>query len=129
MENGVVKVVTPIDDTPAAKAGIMANDVITQLNGESIQGLSLDQAIEKMRGPVHTTVKLTITRKGQDKPIEISITRDVIKVSSVRSHLEGDDVGYIRITQFTEQTTDGLKKAITDITAQSPQRQAQGLHP
>jgi carboxyl-terminal processing protease len=119
MEDGQVKVVTPIDDTPAAKAGIMANDVITQLNGESIQGLSLDQAIEKMRGPVHTTVKLTITRKGQDKPIEISITRDVIKVSSVRSHLEGDDVGYIRLTQFTEQSTDGLVKAINDITAHS----------
>jgi carboxyl-terminal processing protease len=119
MEDGVVKVVTPIDDTPAAKAGILANDVITQLNGESIQGLSLDQAIEKMRGPVHTTVKLTITRKGQDKPIEISITRDVIKVSSVRSHLDGDDVGYIRLTQFTEQSTDGLVKAINDITAHS----------
>ncbi len=118
-EDGQVKVVTPIDDTPAAKAGIMANDIITQLNGESIQGLSLDQAIEKMRGPVHTTVKLTITRKGQDKPIEISITRDVIKVSSVRSHLEGDDVGYIRLTQFTEQSTDGLVKAINDITAHS----------
>jgi carboxyl-terminal processing protease len=118
-EDGQVKVVTPIDDTPAAKAGIMANDVITQLNGESIQGLSLDQAIEKMRGPVHTTVKLTITRKGQDKPIEISITRDVIKVSSVRSHLDGDDVGYIRLTQFTEQSTDGLVKAINDITAHS----------
>jgi carboxyl-terminal processing protease len=119
MEDGQVKVVTPIDDTPAAKAGIMANDVITQLNGESIQGLSLDKAIEKMRGPVHTTVKLTITRKGQDKPIEISITRDVIRVSSVRSHLEGDDVGYIRLTQFTEQSTDGLVKAINDITAHS----------
>ena len=119
MEDGQVKVVTPIDDTPAAKAGILANDVITQLNGESIQGLSLDQAIEKMRGPVHTTVKLTITRKGQDKPLEISITRDVIRVSSVRSHLDGDDVGYIRLTQFTEQSTDGLVKAINDITAHS----------
>ena len=119
MEDGEVKVVTPIDDTPAAKAGILANDVITQLNGESIQGLSLDQAIEKMRGPVHTTVKLTITRKGQDKPLEISITRDVIRVSSVRSHLDGDDVGYIRLTQFTEQSTDGLVKAINDITMRS----------
>jgi carboxyl-terminal processing protease len=119
MEDGQIKVVTPIDDTPAAKAGIMANDVITQLNGESIQGLSLDQAIEKMRGPVKTTVKLTITRKGQDKPVEISITRDIIKVSSVRSHLDGDDVGYIRLTQFTEQSTDGLQKAISEITSRS----------
>jgi carboxyl-terminal processing protease len=119
MEDGQIKVVTPIDDTPAAKAGIMANDVITHLNGESIQGLSLDLAIEKMRGPVHTTVKLTVTRKGQDKPIEISITRDVIRVSSVRSHLDGDDVGYIRLTQFTEQSTDGLQKAIADISGHS----------
>ncbi len=119
MEDGQVKVVTPIDDTPAAKAGVMANDVITKLNGESIEGMSLDQAIEKMRGPVNTTVKLTITRKGQDKPIEISITRAVIHVSSVRSHLDGDDVGYIRLTQFTEQTTEGLQKAINDIKAKS----------
>jgi len=119
MEDGQIKVVTPIDDTPAAKAGVMANDVITKLNGESIQGLNLDQAIEKMRGPVNTTVKLTITRKSQDKPIEISITRDVIRVSSVRQHLDGDDVGYIRLTQFTEQSTDGLVKAISEITAHS----------
>jgi carboxyl-terminal processing protease len=118
-EDGQIKVVTPIDDTPAAKAGILANDVIIKLNGESIQNLSLDQAIEKMRGPVNTAVKLTITRKGQDKPLEISITRAVIRVSSVRSRLEGDDVGYIRLTQFTEQSTDGLQKAIRDITARS----------
>ena len=115
MEDGQLKVVTPIDDTPAAKAGVQANDIITHLNGESIQSLTLDQAIEKMRGPVNTAVKLTITRKGQEKPVEVSITRAVIRVSSVRSRLEGDDVGYIRITQFTEQTTDGLNKAIHDI--------------
>src|SRR5579871_2736376 len=115
MEDGLVKVVAPIDDTPAAKAGILANDIISRLNGESIEGLTLDQAIEKMRGPVDSTVKLTILRKGQDKPLEISITRAVIHVSSVRSRLEGDDVGYVRITQFTEQTTDGLRKAIADL--------------
>jgi carboxyl-terminal processing protease len=118
MEDGLVKVVTPIDDTPAAKAGVMANDVITQLDGEQVQGLTLNQAVEKMRGPVNTKIKLTIMRKGQDKPIEVSITRDVIRVRSVRSRTEGDDIGYIRITQFNEQTSEGLKKAITDITAQ-----------
>jgi carboxyl-terminal processing protease len=118
MEDGLVKVVTPIDETPAAKAGVMANDIITQLDGEQVQGLTLNQAVEKMRGPVNTKIKLTIMRKGQDKPIEVSITRDVIRVRSVRSRTEGDDVGYIRITQFNEQTSDGLKKAITDITAQ-----------
>src|SRR5689334_12051679 len=118
MEDGLVKVVTPIDDTPASKAGILANDVIVQLDGEQVQGLTLNQAVEKMRGPVNTKIKLTIMRKGQDKPIDVSITRDVIRVRSVRSHTEGDDVGYIRITQFNEQTSDGLKKAINDITAQ-----------
>jgi len=119
MEDGLVKVVAPIDDTPAAKAGILANDVIARLNGESIEGLTLDQAIEKMRGPVNTSVKLTIVRKGQDKPIEVSITRAVIRVSSVRSRLEGDDVGYVRITQFSEQTTEGLHKAIADLAARA----------
>ena len=118
MEDGLVKVVTPIDETPAAKAGVMANDVITQLDGEQVQGLTLNQAVEKMRGPVNTKIKLTIMRKGQDKPIEVSITRDVIRVRSVRMRTEGDDVGYIRITQFNEQTSEGLKKAIGDITAQ-----------
>ena len=117
MEDGLIKVVAPIDETPAAKAGIMANDIITQLDGEQVQGLTLNQAVEKMRGPVNTKIKLTIMRKGQDKPIDISITRDIIRVRSVRSQVEGDDVGYIRLTQFNEQTTDGLKKAITDITA------------
>jgi carboxyl-terminal processing protease len=118
MEDGLVKVVAPIDDTPAAKAGVMANDIITKLDDEQVQGLTLNQAVEKMRGPVNTKIKLTIMRKGQDKPIEVSIVRDVIRVKSVRSHSEGEDVGYIRVTQFNEQTTDGLKKAISDLTNQ-----------
>ena len=118
MEDGLVKVVSPIDDTPAAKAGILANDVITQLDGEQVQGLTLNQAVEKMRGPVNTKIKLTIMRKGADKPIEVSITRDIIRVRSVRSRVEGDDVGFIRISQFNEQTSEGLKKAITDINTQ-----------
>src|ERR1043165_1251495 len=103
MEDGLVKVVTPIDETPAAKAGVMANDVITQLDGEQVQGLTLNQAVEKMRGPVNTKIKLTIRRRGQKKPIEVSITRDIIRVRSVRSRVEGDDVGFIRISQFNEQ--------------------------
>ena len=117
MEDGLIKVVAPIDDTPAAKAGILANDLITKLDDEQVQGLTLNQAVEKMRGPVNTKIRLTIMRKGVDKPIEVTITRDIIRVRSVRSNLEGDDVGYIRITQFNEQTTDNLKKAISDITA------------
>ena len=115
MEDGLVKVVAPIDDTPAAKAGVMANDIITKLDNEQVHGLTLNQAVEKLRGPVDTKIKLTIIRKGSDKPIEVTIVRAVIRVQSVRSHREGDDVGYIRIAQFNEQTTDGLKKAIADL--------------
>ncbi|MFZ3361260.1 MAG: S41 family peptidase [Xanthobacteraceae bacterium] len=118
MEDGLIKVVAPIDDTPAAKAGVMANDIITKLDDEAVQGLTLNQAVDKMRGPVNSKIKLTIMRKGADKPIVLSIVRDVIRVKSVRSHAEGDDVGYIRITQFNEQTTDGLKQAITDLGTQ-----------
>src|SRR6202051_3433064 len=118
MEDGVIKVVAPIDETPAAKAGVMANDFITHIDDEPVQGLTLNQAVDKMRGPVNTKIKLKIMRKGQDKPVEMTLTRDVIRVLSVRSHSEGDDIGYIRITQFNEQATTGLKKAIADITAQ-----------
>ena len=119
MEEGLVKVVAPIDDTPAAKAGIMANDIITHIDDKPVQGLTLDQAVEKMRGPANTKTKLKIVRKGQDKPIEVSITRKIIHVSSVRGRLEGDDIGFIRVTQFSEQTSDTLKKAIADLSAQS----------
>jgi carboxyl-terminal processing protease len=83
-----------------------------------VYGLTLNQAVQKMRGPANTKIKLTIIRKGQDKPIDVSIMSDVIRVKSVRFHNEGDDVGYIRITQFNEQTSDGLKKAISDLTSQ-----------
>ncbi|MGH6725536.1 MAG: S41 family peptidase [Pseudolabrys sp.] len=126
MEDGLIKVVAPIDETPAAKAGVMANDIIVKLDDEQVQGLTLNQAVEKMRGPVNTKIKLTIMRKGQDKPIEVSITRDIIRVRSVRSQVEGDDVGYIRLTQFNEQTTDGLKKAISDITAKVSEDKLKG---
>ena len=119
MEVGLLKVVAPIDDTPAAKAGVMANDIITRLDNEPVHGLTLNQAVEKMRGPVHTKMKLTIMRKGQDKPIDMTIVRDLIRVKSVRSHNEGNDVGYIRITQFNEQTADGVKKAISNLTKHS----------
>jgi carboxyl-terminal processing protease len=118
MEEGLVKVVAPIDETPAAKAGVMANDVITHLDDEAVQGLTLNQAVDKMRGPVNTKIKLTIMRKGADKPIEVTIVRDIIRVKSVRWHPEGGDIGYIRVTQFNEQTTDGLKAAINDLNSQ-----------
>jgi carboxyl-terminal processing protease len=118
MEDGLLKVVAPIDDTPAAKAGVMANDIITKLNDEQVHGLTLNQAAEKMRGPVNTKIKLTITRKGRDKPIVVTMVRDVIRVKSVRWHTEGDAAGYIRIIEFNEQTTDGVRKAIGDLSNQ-----------
>ena len=119
MEDGLVKVVAPIDDTPAAKAGVMAGDIITYLDDEAVQGLTLNQAVEKMRGPVNTKIRLKIMRKGQDKPVEVTIVRDIIRVRPVRSRVEGGDVAFIRLTQFNEQTTDGLRKAIADTTAQA----------
>jgi carboxyl-terminal processing protease len=118
MEDGLVKVVAPIDETPAAKAGVMANDIITHLDNEAVQGLTLNQAVDKMRGPVNTKIKLTIMRKGADKPIEVTIVRDIIRVKSVRWRPQDSDVGYIRVTQFNEQTTDGLKQAITELNTQ-----------
>ena len=126
MEDGLVKVVAPIDDTPAAKAGIRANDVITHLDDEAVQGMTLNQAVEKMRGPVNTKIRLRIMRKGAEKPIEVAITRDIIRVRSVHHRIEGTDVGYIRITQFNEQTTDGLKKALSEIAAQIPPDKLRG---
>ncbi len=113
MEEGLIKVVSPIDDTPASKAGILANDVITKIDGEQVQGQSLNQAVEKMRGPVNTSVKLTILR-GKDTK-EFTITRDTVKVQSVRSRDDGD-VAIVRITSFSEQTTDGLRKAVDTLT-------------
>src|SRR6059058_640670 len=126
MEDGLVKVVAPIDDTPASKAGIQANDIITKLDEEQVQGLTLNQAVEKMRGPVNTKIKLTIMRKGQDKPVDIAITRDVIHVRSARWHTEGEDIGYIKLTQFNEQTTEGLKKGIAEIQSKIPDEKLKG---
>jgi carboxyl-terminal processing protease len=127
MEDGLVKVVAPIDDTPAAKAGIRAGDVITHLDDDAVQGMTLNQAVEKMRGPVNTKIRLKVMRKGQEKPLELTIVRDIIRVRSVRSRIEGDDVGYVRITQFNEQTTDGLKKAVSDISNQIPSDKLRGF--
>src|SRR5216117_1009259 len=122
MEDGLVKVVAPIDDTPASKAGIMANDIITNLDDEAVQGLTLNQAVEKMRGPVNTKIRLKIMRKGQDNPIDVTLVRDNIRVRSVRARVEQDDIAYIRVTTFNEQTTEGLKKAITDLSTQASDR-------
>jgi carboxyl-terminal processing protease len=126
MEDGFVKVVAPIDDTPASKAGIMSGDVITTIDDESIQGLTLDQAVNKMKGPANSTTRLKIIRKDADKPIDVAITREVIRVRPVRFHTEGGDIGYIRITSFNEQTTEGLRKAIAEISRDIPAEKLAG---
>ena len=111
MENGLVKVVSPIDDTPAANAGLKPGDLITHLDGTPVQGLTLPEAVEKMRGPVNSDITLTIRREGRD-PFDVKLTRAIIKIRSVRSHLEGKDIGYIRITSFNEQTDVNLNNAM-----------------
>ena len=118
MEDGLIKVVAPIDDTPAAKAGILANDIITHLDDDQVQGLTLNQAVEKMRGAPKTKIRLKVMRKGKDTPLDITLMRDIIRVRSVRSRVEGEDIAYVRLTQFNEQTTEGLKRAINDLTTQ-----------
>jgi carboxyl-terminal processing protease len=114
MENGVIKVVAPLDDTPAAKAGIMSGDLIIALNKEQIQGLTLQEAVDKMRGPVNSPITLTVVRDGVDDPFDVKMTRDVIHIKPVKYNTE-DDVGYIHITSFNEQTTGDLQKAVEDL--------------
>ncbi len=119
MENEVIKVISPIDDTPAFKAGILAGDLITQLDGEEVRGLTLRDAVEKMRGPANSSIVLTVVRQGVDKPLKITVVRDVIRVQSVKSR-EDSGIGYLRIASFSEQTMEGLEKAIDKIEADIP---------
>ena len=118
MESGLVKVVSPIDDTPAARAGLKPNDLITHLDGSPVQGLSLPEAVEKMRGPVNSDINLTVRREGQE-PFDVKLTRAIIKIQSVRSHLEGKNIGYVRITSFNEQTDVGLNNAMKNLKQQA----------
>jgi carboxyl-terminal processing protease len=118
MDNGIVKVVSPIDDTPAAKAGLKPGDFITAIDGEPVLGLSLNDAVEHMRGPIGSPIKLSIRREGRD-PFDVTLKRAVIKIQSVKSHLEGNDVGYIRITSFNEQADSGVKAAMKSLKQQA----------
>src|ERR1700751_365005 len=118
MENGLVKVVSPIDDTPAARAGLKPGDLITHLDGDPVQGMTLPEAVEKMRGPVSSEIQLTIRREGKE-PFDVKLTRATIRIQSVRSHIEGDNIGYIRITTFNEQTDVGLNNAMKNLKQQA----------
>lgn len=114
MENGIVKVVTPIDDTPAQRAGILPNDLVTHINDEPILGMTLSDAVERMRGPVNTSITLSIVRENVSDPFDVTLTRDIIVIKSVRYRQE-DDVGYIRVTTFNEQTAEGIDEAISSL--------------
>jgi carboxyl-terminal processing protease len=111
-ENGLIKVVTPIDDTPAARAGILSGDIIAAIDGQAVDGMTLNQAVDKMRGEPNTTVTLKILRGLKRDARDVKLTRAVIQIKSVRWKKEGDDIGYIRITQFNEQTADGVRDAL-----------------
>jgi carboxyl-terminal processing protease len=126
MEDGALKVVESMDDTPAARAGIIAGDIIDQVDGEPIKGLTLNQAVDKMRGASGTQVHLEIRRKGADAPLSFTLVRETIKVSAVRHEIEGGDVGYIRISQFSSRVADDLKQAVQTITATVPADHVKG---
>ncbi|MBL0318017.1 MAG: S41 family peptidase [Alphaproteobacteria bacterium] len=126
MDKGLVKVVSPIDDTPAYNAGIKAGDFISHIDGQAVLGLTLNEAVEKMRGPVKTKVKLTILRENESEPMEVILQREVIHIKSVKSHAEGD-IGYVRITSFSEQTFDGLKHDLDKLNKDIGQGKMKGL--
>jgi carboxyl-terminal processing protease len=116
-ENGYIKVITPMDDTPASKAGVKAGDLILALDGQTVQGISLNDAVDKMRGAIGSKIRLTIKRDGVDQPIDLTMNREVITIEAVKSHLEGD-IAYIRLTGFTEKTDSGLRKAFAQLQTQ-----------
>jgi carboxyl-terminal processing protease len=126
MENGLVKVVSPIDDTPAARAGMMSGDLVTRIDDTAVKGLSLKEAVEKMRGPAKSPVKLTVERGSNGDLKEFTIVREIIHVQSVRSHLESGDIGYIRITQFNQEAYDGVRKAFDHFRAEPGQVNLKG---
>jgi carboxyl-terminal processing protease len=127
MENGLVKVVTPMDGTPAHRAGIQPNDLITHLDGEPVKGLTLEQAVDKMRGPVNSSIKLKIDRKGVESPVDVTIVREIISIRNVRHRIEGEDIGYVRITSFQgERTLEQLRAGIAEINKSIPADKLKG---
>ena len=125
MENELVKVIAPIEGTPAERAGVLAGDFISQIDGQEVRGMSLSDAVDKMRGEVGKPIDLTIVRENVAEPLKITVVRDIIKVRAVRHRVE-NDVGYLKINSFTEKTFDDLQAAITDIKSQVPDDQLKG---
>ena len=118
-DKGVVKVVSPIDDTPAARAGIKAGDIITALDGKTMIGMSLNDAVDKMRGPPNSKIVLTIKRQNVDRPLEIALIRETIHIQVVKYRMEPHDIGYVRLSQFTEQAEIGVKQAVRNLKQQN----------
>jgi carboxyl-terminal processing protease len=118
-DKGLIKVVSPIDDTPAARGGIKPGDIITALDGKTLVGLTLNDAVDKMRGPPNSKIVLTIKRQGVDKPIEIALVRETIHLQVVKSRLEPDGIGYVRLSQFTEQADAGIREAVRNLKQQA----------
>jgi carboxyl-terminal processing protease len=118
-DNGFIKVISPIDDTPASRAGVKAGDIITALDGRTVQGLSLNDAVDKMRGSPNSKITLTIKREGVDKPLEVSMLREIIHIQVVKQRMVSGDIGYVRLTQFTEQADAALKQAVRTLRQQS----------
>lgn len=115
MENGLVKVVSPIDDTPASRAGLQSGDYISRIDNEAVMGTTLSEAVDKMRGKPGTDINLEVLREGESEPMKFTVTRAIIKIKSVRANIEGNDIGYVRVTTFSEKTTLNLKREINQI--------------
>src|SRR5580692_8408304 len=118
-DGGWIKVISPIDDTPASRGGIKSGDMITAIDGKTVQGMALSDAVDRMRGPPNSKISLTLHRDGVDKPVEVSMLREVIKIQVVKQRMEPDGIGYVRLTQFTEQADSGLRKAVAQLKADS----------
>jgi carboxyl-terminal processing protease len=118
-DGGWIKVISPIDDTPASRAGIKSGDLITAIDGKTVQGLALADAVDKMRGPPSSKITLTVHRDGVDKPLEISMLREVIKIQVVKQRMEPDNIGYVRLSQFTEQADAGLRSAVQQLKSEA----------
>ena len=115
MESGVVKVISPIDDTPASRAGIKAGDYIVKIENTQVQGKSLSEAVELMRGPVGSSIELTVRRRGEKKALTFNIIREIIEIQSVKADLLEDNIGYIRLTSFNENSSDQIKDKINNL--------------
>ena len=126
LSDGFIKVVSPIDNTPASKAGILAGDIIMQVDDQPVKGIALDRVVAKLRGPVGSQVRLEISRKADPNPIHVTLTRETIKIQSVKDHAEGNDVGYVRITQFNDLTTDELKTALKNLAKKLAEHKVKG---